>query len=110
MKYKGYIAHVELDDEEGVFHGEVIGTRDVITFEGTSVRQLRKAFHDSVDDYLAFCRQRGEKPETPASGKFVVRIDAADHRRAAMLAKLRGKSLNAFVAECIEKELESVSS
>jgi predicted HicB family RNase H-like nuclease len=32
--YKGYIARVEYDDDAGIFHGEVINTRDVITFQG----------------------------------------------------------------------------
>ena len=55
------------DDEAGIFHGEVIGTRDVITFEGTSVAQLRKAFRFSIDDYLAVCAERGRQPDKPLS-------------------------------------------
>jgi predicted HicB family RNase H-like nuclease len=37
MEYLGYIGKVELDEEEGILHGEVINIRDVITFEGKSV-------------------------------------------------------------------------
>ena len=55
LEYKGYLGHVEFDDEAEVFHGEVINTRDVITFQGTSVDGLHKAFIESVDDYLDFC-------------------------------------------------------
>jgi predicted HicB family RNase H-like nuclease len=55
LTYKGYTGHVELDAETGLFHGEVRDTRDVITFQGTSVEELTKAFHDSIDDYLEFC-------------------------------------------------------
>ncbi len=58
MEYKGYLGKVEFDDEAGVFHGEVSNTRDVITFQGKSVAELKQAFHDSVDDYLAFCAAR----------------------------------------------------
>lgn len=68
MKYKNYVATVEFDDEANVFHGEVANTRDVITFEGETVKALRQAFQDSVDDYLEFCQERGEKPEKPFSG------------------------------------------
>lgn len=57
MEYKGYIARVEVDDKAGVLHGEVINTRDVITFEETSIEELRQALSDSVDDYLAFCAE-----------------------------------------------------
>ena len=59
MKYKGYEALVSLDDEQGIFHGEVINIRDVITFQGQSVSELKQAFIESVEDYLEFCAQRG---------------------------------------------------
>ena len=61
MDYKGYVAVVNYDDEAKIFSGEVINTRDVITFQGESVSELEKAFQDSVDDYLEFCESRGEK-------------------------------------------------
>ena len=76
MEYKGYIARVELDDEAGILHGEVINTRDVITFEGTSIEELREALADSVDDYLAFCAEQGQEPETPFSGTFSPSMDS----------------------------------
>jgi predicted HicB family RNase H-like nuclease len=60
MTYKGYEAKVDLDEEAGVFHGEIINTRDVITFQGTSVEELKQAFEDSVDDYLEFCAIQSE--------------------------------------------------
>ena len=55
MEYKGYVGKVEFDDDAEIFHGEVLDTRDVITFQGKSVGELRQAFRDSIDDYLAFC-------------------------------------------------------
>src|SRR4051794_21776821 len=99
MKYKGYLGRAEFDDEAGVFHGQVVGTRDVITFQGTTVAELRRAFKDSVDDYLAFCAERGEPPEKPFSGQFVVRIPAALHREINAAAAESGQSLNAWVGE-----------
>lgn len=75
LKHKGYIGHVEFDEEAEIFHGEVINTRDVITFQGETVKQLKQAFIDSIEDYLGFCKERGEFPEKPFSGKFNVRID-----------------------------------
>ena len=61
MEYKGYLAQVDYDDETGAFHGEVVNLRDVITFEGDCVAELKQAFRDSVEDYLAFCAARGEE-------------------------------------------------
>ena len=71
MTYKGYESKVELDEKAGVFHGEVINTRDVITFQGSSIKELKQAFKDSVDDYLEFCASRGDDAEKPFSGKFL---------------------------------------
>jgi predicted HicB family RNase H-like nuclease len=65
MKYKNYEASVTYDEDARIFHGEVLHLRDVITFQGESVNELEQAFHDSVDDYLEFCKERGEKPEKP---------------------------------------------
>ncbi len=50
MNYKGYFGKVEFDDEGGIFHGEVINIRDVITFQGETVSGLKAAFRESVDD------------------------------------------------------------
>ena len=59
MEYKGYKATVNFDAEAGVLHGEVVDTRDLIIFEGTSVTQLEEEFRFSIDDYLAVCAERG---------------------------------------------------
>lgn len=52
MKYKGYIAKVEYDSDAKLFHGEVIGLKDTITFQGTNPEELEREFKKSVDVYL----------------------------------------------------------
>ena len=74
MEYKGYHAAVSYDHEARVFHGEIVGTRDVIFFEGTSVEELDKEFSFSIDDYLAMCAERGQAPDRPFSGKIPLRV------------------------------------
>jgi predicted HicB family RNase H-like nuclease len=108
MEYKGYVGKVEFDDEVGIFHGEVVNTRDVITFQGASVAELKKAFRESVEDYLAFCQERGEEPEKPFSGQFVTRVSPDLHRRINLAATLSGKSLNAWVTEQLESGAQQV--
>jgi hypothetical protein len=78
MEYKGYRAAITFDDEAGVFHGEVTGTRDVIIFEGTSVVELRKEFECSIDDYLQAYETRGRTP-----GRF----HFGSHRRSTVQLK-----------------------
>ena len=63
LEYKGYRGNAEFDDEAGLFHGEVLDLRDVITFQDTSVEELENEFRDSVDDYLEFFEKRGEEPD-----------------------------------------------
>jgi len=107
VEYKGYIGKVELDEEAGILHGEVINIRDVITFEGATVEEVQRSFQESVDDYLDFCAQRGESPEKPFSGRFLVRLPAELHRNAFIQAKLAGKSLNGWVTEVLQTALHS---
>jgi predicted HicB family RNase H-like nuclease len=103
MEYKGYTARVEFDQDAGILFGEVEGLRDVVTFEATDVSGLEKAFRESVDDYLAMCAERGEDPEKPYSGKFIVRVDPKLHRDIATAAARAGKSLNAFTSEVLDE-------
>ena len=103
MKYKGYTGHVVYDDEAKIFHGEVLGIKDVITFQGTTVEELEQAFKDSVDDYLAFCKERGEKPEKPFSGKFNLRIPPDLHAKLSIAAKSKGESLNNFITKTLKR-------
>ncbi|MDC7280692.1 type II toxin-antitoxin system HicB family antitoxin [Butyrivibrio fibrisolvens] len=105
MNYKGYIGKVEFDDEQHIFTGEVINTRAVITFQGSSVEELEREFRNSVDDYIEWCKEDGVEPEKPYSGRFNVRIYPQLHQRAAVGAKLLGLSLNSFLIKCLEDEL-----
>jgi len=110
MEYKGYIGKVEFDDEAGIFHGEVIDTRDVITFQGRSVDELKTAFQESIDDYLAFCKQRGEEPNKPFSGQFVTRVPPELHREVNLAASVSGRSLNAWVVEQLQAGVARIRS
>jgi predicted HicB family RNase H-like nuclease len=103
LEYKGYIGTLEAED--GVFFGRVAGLRDVITFEGTTFAEVEQAFQESVDDYLAFCAERGEPPDRPYSGRIPLRVSPETHRRAAMHAQSEGLSLNQWIARRIESGL-----
>jgi predicted HicB family RNase H-like nuclease len=103
MTHDGYVAMIELDEDAEFFHGEVINTRDVLTFQGRTLDELKVAFADTVADYIDWCRERGKEPERPYSGNFTVRISPELHRRVATAAARNGKSVNAFVAEALER-------
>lgn len=101
MKYKDYESIITFDEDARLFHGEIINIRDVITFQGTNVEELEKAFHDSIDDYLDFCTSRGEPPEKPFSGKLIVRITPELHRVVSLKAKKEKVSVNHLIAEAL---------
>jgi predicted HicB family RNase H-like nuclease len=103
LEYKGYRGHVEFDADAELFHGEVLDTRDVITFQGTSVEELELAFRESIDDYLEFCAERGDPPDKPFSGRLMLRLPSDLHRRLYVEAKERGKSLNQWITERLAK-------
>lgn len=103
LSYKGYSGSVEFDDEAGVFHGEVLDLRDVVTFQGTSVSEIEDSFRESVDDYLQFCAQRGEEPDKPFSGKLALRLSPRLHRNVYVHARREGKSINQWIAEQLER-------
>jgi predicted HicB family RNase H-like nuclease len=107
MTYKGYYGVVQYDDEAKIFHGEVINTRTVITFQGTTVDEIETAFRDLVDDYLDWCMERNKEPEKPFSGKFVLRLSPDLHRNLNLKAKMSNTSLNSFIVQTLEKAVVS---
>jgi len=104
LEYKGYVGRVDFDNDSDLFHGEVINTKDVITFQGNTAKQLQKAFKESIDDYLAFCAERGESPERPFSGKFNIRLDPEIHKEAYLAAARAEQSLNTWITQAIIHE------
>jgi predicted HicB family RNase H-like nuclease len=103
MTHDGYLATVELDEEAGLFHGEVVNTSDMLTFQGRTPDELRAALAETIADYVEWCRERGKEPERPYSGNFTVRLPPELHRRIAGIAARQHKSLNAFVTETLER-------
>lgn len=106
MQYKGYTAGmITFDDESAIFHGEVAGLRDVVTFQGRDADGLKQAFRESIDDYLEFCAERGEPPDRPYSGKIMIRGEPELHRRLAQRAAEQGVSVNRLVTETLRGAL-----
>ena len=107
MNHRGFAARVEYSEDDACFVGHIAGIRDVIGFHGESVAELRAAFEEAVDDYLETCKKLGQEPNRPYSGQFRLRLDPELHARAAMVAESRGKSLNAWVSDVIEKSVDA---
>lgn len=102
MKYKGYFARIDYDDDDAIFVGHISGIRDIVGFHGESVAQLRTAFEEAVDDYLDACEQLGQKPDKPSNGKILLRVDPEIHRAAIIAAEMHGKSLNQWATDVLK--------
>jgi predicted HicB family RNase H-like nuclease len=102
MQYKGFVGHAEYDDDAEIFHGEVINVNHVITFQGKTVAQLKKAFVESVDVYLDYCKKENIEPARPYSGNLVIRTTPELHRELSILARKNRKSLNTFICEKLQ--------
>jgi predicted HicB family RNase H-like nuclease len=103
MSHKGYGAKIEYSDEHGCLIGRVSDIGHRITFQGDSVENIRQAFEEAVDLYLAGCTERGEEPEKPATTPSVVRVSPALHRVLALAAGQEKKSVNEWLAEACKK-------
>lgn len=103
MHYKGYSARIEYDAEDEILFGNIAGIRDGVSFHAESVAELKQAFHEAVDDYIATCAKIGKEPQKPYSGKMMFRVDPELHRRAALAAELSGKSLNQWAEDALEE-------
>jgi predicted HicB family RNase H-like nuclease len=79
----------------------------VVGFHGESVAELKAAFEEAVDDYLAACKKLKRSPQRPYSGRVLLRIDPAIHAKVAMLAEAEGKSLNAWAQDVLQRAVSA---
>ena len=107
MTYKGYLGSVAYSDKDQVFFGKIEGINGLVNFEGESVKELTAAFHEAVDDYLAYCEDEGIEPDKSYTGVLNVRLTPAIHRQIAMLAIKAGISINAYINDALEEKVES---
>ena len=103
MKYKGYVGKVVYDDEARLFHGDVVGIRAVITFQGKTVDEIEQAFNDSIDTYIDWCKKRKVEPEKPFSGDLHIRLSSKDHERLVREALDQNMSLDSFIIEKLKQ-------
>ncbi len=99
MKYKGYTGQVVYDDEARIFHGDVIGIKAVITFQGKTVDEIEKAFQDSIDTYIDWCKSRNIQPEKPFSGDLHIKLSQKAHEQLAQEAFERNMNLDSFIVQ-----------
>jgi predicted HicB family RNase H-like nuclease len=106
ISYKGYKGHFNYDSEADIFHGKIIGLKDVVTFQGRSIDELKQSIKDSVDDYLEMCKTENKSPDKPFSGRFSLRLNPELHSKVAIAAALNKKSINMWITESVKDTLD----
>ena len=106
MSHKGYTARVEFDERDNIFVGRVLGIRTMISFHGQTVAELRAEFERAVEDFVRDCKEKGLKPQKPASGKLLLRVPPEVHGAALVAAQAAGKSLNQWATELLQDAVQ----
>lgn len=106
VEHKEFIGSVNYSDADECFYGKIEGINDLVTFEGSSVKQLKNAFKEAVNEYLLLCKETGKEPYRSVKGSFNIRIEPKLHYEAIYTALKKGMSLNQFVAEAIKNNVD----
>lgn len=108
LKYNGFLGSVNFSEKDGVFFGKIEGIDGLVNFEGESVKELTDAFHEAVDDYVAYCKAENIEAHKSYSGSLNIRISPETHSYVATLAKQTGMSINAFIKTALEQKVAAM--
>ena len=102
MKYKGYWAEIRYSDDDQCFYGIIEGLKNTsISFEGTTVKELKKDFKEAIDYYLKDCKENNEEPEKQCKGSLNVRLGVELHNKAKMKSIEKNISINELIKEAL---------
>ncbi len=106
LEYRGYCGTVNVSVEDETLYGKVLYIRDLIIYDGVDVPTLTANFKNAVDEYLALCRELGDKPEKPFTGTFQVRVPQDMHREIAIAAQKANISINKYTEEALATKIQ----
>ncbi|MBM2815848.1 MAG: hicB [Ignavibacteria bacterium] len=105
LKYKDFIGSVHFNADDNVFYGKIEGIESLISFEGSTVTELKESFEEAVNDYLEICEQRRIKPFKSFNGSFNIRISPELHRKISEKSYIMGLPINKIIQHAIEREV-----
>ena len=108
MEYKGYWARIKYSDEDECFWGKVEGLNNAsITFEGKTVKELKKDFKDAINTHLQVCKETNTNPEKQCKGSLNVRLGVELHNKAKMKSIEKNISINELIKEAVTLYLKT---
>ena len=110
LEYKGYVGSIEYNKNDNCLHGRVLGLNKniCITYEGNTAEELYNDFKEGVDHYLNGCKEDGIQPEKPHNDLLNIYIPSEIHVKLTMYVQNHGTSINSFICDSIERQLEVV--
>lgn len=110
LKYKGYTGSVEYCEEDDCLYGKVLGMDgNQITYEGSSIHELREDFEGAVNFYIECCHERGIEPMKPYNGKIILSMPMELHSKVAAAAYSAGATINEFINRTMSNALSRAS-
>lgn len=108
MTYKGYWARIEYSDEDECFCGQIEGlNKDSISFEGETVKELKKDFRNAIDHYLEVCKELNHEPEKQCKGSLNVRLGVELHSKAKIKSEEKHISINEFIKQAVANYIKT---
>ena len=108
MKYKGYWAEISYSDEDECFCGKIEGLKnDLISFEGETVKELKKDFKNAINNYLETCKELNKEPEKQCKGSLNVRLGVELHNKAKMKSIEQNISINELIKNAVVEYLKT---
>ncbi|MDR2573302.1 MAG: type II toxin-antitoxin system HicB family antitoxin [Desulfovibrio sp.] len=102
MQYKDYTALIEFSGEDGCLIGKVLGIRDMIVFDGNTVDEIRKNFHDMIDHYIAACSKAGREPNNPVS-EVMIPVSPSLYAKIAKKAEYDGVPVHTVMETALQR-------
>ena len=102
LTYRGFQGSIEVSIEDDCMFGKILHVEDLVTYEGGTPGELKAAFENSVNEYLAFCEEQGVEPCKPFKGSLNVRLGQVRHAAAAKKSALLGVSLNEYICNALD--------
>ena len=108
MKYKGYWAEINYNDDDECFCGKIEGLRnDLILFEGETVKELKHDFKEAINHYLQSCKDTNTEPEKQCKGSLNIRLGVELHNKARMKSIEQHISINELIKNAVIQYLKT---
>ncbi len=102
LQHKDFIGTFNFIEDESILYGKIEGITDLVTFQGSSIEEIKTAFIEAVEDYILLCDEVGKEPLKSYKGSFNVRLSPKLHRQVSMEAIKHNMNLNQFIQSTLE--------